>query len=96
MDITDEIRAISNTTHRRNCQTPVSESNVDVDVDVHLLPCCIEHNGPAAVSRFFRPFDAKDVTMADGTVPLEAAFRGRRLLGRRLALPDGYTGDVEI
>ncbi|CAI6012370.1 unnamed protein product [Closterium sp. NIES-65] len=30
--------------------------------------------------------------MTDGTVPLEAAFRGRRLLGRRLNLPDGYKG----
>ena len=26
-------------------------------VSVQLLPCCIEHNGPAPVSQYFRPVE---------------------------------------
>ena len=25
------------------------------DAEVHLLPCSIDHNGPAAVSTYFKP-----------------------------------------
>ncbi|EKG13440.1 Ribonuclease H2 subunit C [Macrophomina phaseolina MS6] len=54
----------------------------------NLLPCRIEHNGPVnAADRFWR-VEEKD----DGTHT--AHFRGRKLSGRKLQLPDGYRGAV--
>jgi len=56
-------------------------------VAVHQLPCKIEHDGPARVDVFFK------VTEEHGK-PLEAGFRGRRLLGAKAKIPDGATGLV--
>lgn len=48
----------------------------------HLLPCDIQYDGGAPVSRYFKP---------NGD---EAAFRGRHLCGMELPLPAGYSGAV--
>ena len=48
----------------------------------HLLPCDIQYDGSAPVSRYFKP---------NGD---EAAFRGRHLCGMKLPLPAGYSGAV--
>ncbi|XP_068779811.1 ribonuclease H2 subunit C isoform X4 [Struthio camelus] len=56
-------------------------------VAVHLLPCRVGHDGPAAVSAFFRP-------QAGPGPALWASFRGRRLGGLELPLPHGYRGLV--
>ncbi|KAK0512036.1 hypothetical protein JMJ35_005164 [Cladonia borealis] len=54
----------------------------------HLLPCCIHHNGPVdATPRYWNP-----VISEDGK--LEAYFRGRKLKGREVGIPEGYTGRV--
>ncbi|XP_058678362.1 ribonuclease H2 subunit C [Ammospiza caudacuta] len=54
---------------------------------VQLLPCRIQHDGPAPVAAFLRARPGPDGD-------LWASFRGRRLGGRELPLPPGYTGAV--
>lgn len=54
----------------------------------NLLPCRIEHNGPVnAADRYWRPEEEDDGTRT-------AHFRGRKLCGRKLEVPDGYRGAV--
>ncbi|XP_053857781.1 LOW QUALITY PROTEIN: ribonuclease H2 subunit C [Vidua macroura] len=52
-----------------------------------LLPCRVQHDGPAPVAAFLR---ARPGPGGE----LWASFRGRRLGGRELPLPPGYTGVV--
>ncbi|KAK8149290.1 hypothetical protein G3M48_007684 [Beauveria asiatica] len=54
----------------------------------NLLPCRIHHNGSIdPVGAYWRPTDNKDNSK-------EAYFRGRRLKGKTLPLPQGYRGVV--
>ncbi|MGH0174239.1 UNVERIFIED_CONTAM: hypothetical protein FKN15_067253 [Acipenser sinensis] len=55
---------------------------------VHLLPCEIEHNGPASVGRYFSP--AVKETKSEMIV----SFRGRGLKGQEVSVPQGYSGMV--
>ncbi|KAM6953471.1 ribonuclease H2 subunit C [Aplochiton taeniatus] len=55
---------------------------------VHLMPCEIEHDGPAEVSQFF------DATIKDRKHEKTVSFRGRGLKGQELNCPQGYTGLV--
>lgn len=61
-------------------------------VAVHLLPCCIEHDGPANVQRFFKPKESG--TSESGILSQEVSLRGRKLMGCSLSLPEGYIGYV--
>lgn len=52
----------------------------------HVLPCRIHHDGPIeSTERFWAPRPDEDGTQS-------AHFRGRKLRGRRVPLPDGYRG----
>ncbi|KAJ5545164.1 Ribonuclease H2 subunit C [Penicillium sp. DV-2018c] len=55
----------------------------------NIIPCRVHHDGPVeSVERYWTPVaDKKDNTQT-------AHFRGRKLRGRRVALPDGYRGVV--
>ncbi|TLD37747.1 ribonuclease H1 small subunit [Venturia nashicola] len=54
----------------------------------NLLPCKINHDGPVNASeRYWKP-----ETSADGSS--SAYFRGRKLEGKSIKLPDGYRGAV--
>ncbi|OJD19394.1 hypothetical protein AJ78_00664 [Emergomyces pasteurianus Ep9510] len=56
----------------------------------NILPCRIHHDGPVHISsRYWKPvFD-------DGNTDTATAyFRGRRLRGRRVLIPQGYQGVV--
>ncbi|KAL8769951.1 MAG: hypothetical protein Q9209_004198 [Squamulea sp. 1 TL-2023] len=54
----------------------------------NLLPCRIHHDGPVnATRRYWDPQHDKDGN-------LEAYFRGRKLKGREVKLPEGYKGVV--
>ncbi|KIW21084.1 hypothetical protein PV08_01663 [Exophiala spinifera] len=54
----------------------------------NILPCRIHHDGPTKVTkRYWSPRDEKDQTKT-------AYFRGRRLRGRVIAIPQGYHGVV--
>ncbi|XP_062223979.1 uncharacterized protein LOC133922606 isoform X1 [Phragmites australis] len=59
---------------------------------VHLLPCGIRLNGGAPVSDYFKPRSTG--VEVEGVRMEEAFFRGRKLQGATLALPDGYRGYV--
>ena len=48
----------------------------------HLLPCEIAYTGPAPVSTYFKTREAAEPEQQ------EAHFRGRRLLGKSLPLPE--------
>ncbi|KAL6233663.1 hypothetical protein BDW75DRAFT_184121 [Aspergillus navahoensis] len=54
----------------------------------NILPCRIHHDGPVeSLSRYWTPTtDEKDLQTA--------YFRGRRLRGRRVQIPEGYEGVV--
>uniref|UniRef100_A0A671NW55 Ribonuclease H2 subunit C-like n=1 Tax=Sinocyclocheilus anshuiensis TaxID=1608454 RepID=A0A671NW55_9TELE len=53
---------------------------------IHLLPCEIEHDGPAEVFKFFNP------TVKEHKHETTVSFRGRGLKGQELHCPNGYTG----
>uniref|UniRef100_H3BX66 Ribonuclease H2, subunit C n=1 Tax=Tetraodon nigroviridis TaxID=99883 RepID=H3BX66_TETNG len=57
-------------------------------VPVHLMPCEIEHNGPAQVSQYF------NAATKDCKQEKTVSFRGRGLMGQELCCPQGYTGMV--
>ncbi|PON74451.1 Ribonuclease H2, subunit C [Trema orientale] len=71
-----------------------SENGVVADLSgqVHLLPCSIKFDGPSSVSDYFKP---KSTGMeVEGLRLEEAHFRGRKLQGTTLSLPEGYSGFV--
>ncbi|KAK8211820.1 ribonuclease H2, subunit C [Phyllosticta capitalensis] len=52
----------------------------------NLVPCRIDHNGPVnATERYWKPEPSNDGIQT-------AFFRGRKLKGKELKLPDGYRG----
>ncbi|BDD55754.1 hypothetical protein MPDQ_007334 [Monascus purpureus] len=54
----------------------------------NILPCRIHHDGLVeSVDRYWAPVHEKDNTQT-------AYFRGRKLRGRRVVLPEGYQGIV--
>ncbi|KAK3353672.1 ribonuclease H2, subunit C [Lasiosphaeria hispida] len=54
----------------------------------HLLPCRVHHTGPVdPVEAFWEPKHADDGTTT-------AYFRGRKLHGKTVKLPEGYRGVV--
>ncbi|XP_076148360.1 ribonuclease H2 subunit C [Alosa pseudoharengus] len=55
---------------------------------IHLLPCEIEHDGPAEVSQYFTS------AVKDRKHELTVSFRGRGLKGQEVNCPQGYTGLV--
>ncbi|BCS30249.1 ribonuclease H2 subunit C [Aspergillus puulaauensis] len=56
----------------------------------NILPCRIHHDGPAkSLNRYWMPIaDEKDKDLQT------AYFRGRRLRGRQVQIPEGYEGVV--
>ncbi|XP_041654209.1 ribonuclease H2 subunit C [Cheilinus undulatus] len=66
----------------------VSSAGQAPRVPVHLMPCEIEHDGPAQVSQYFT------ATTKDGKQEKSVSFRGRGLKGQELSCPQGYTGLV--
>jgi ribonuclease H2 subunit C len=58
--------------------------------NVHLLPCQIDHNGPAQVSTYF--VQTSGVDPMTGEPCKVAAFRGRQLFGVMNRLPSEFKG----
>ncbi|KMZ71765.1 hypothetical protein ZOSMA_175G00030 [Zostera marina] len=69
-----------------------TDSAVDLTDKVHLLPCIVRYNGPCPVSDYFKT----NITgvEGDGLKVQEAYFRGRRIQGTAVPLPNGYHGYV--
>ncbi|MCL7043699.1 hypothetical protein MKW94_003628 [Papaver nudicaule] len=71
-----------------------SESSVvDLTGHIHQLPCCIKHDGPSSVSQYFKP-NKSGIVMENGISVEETQFRGRKLQGANIPLPQGYSGYV--
>ncbi|CAK9187154.1 unnamed protein product [Ilex paraguariensis] len=71
---------------------PPTESVVDLTGKVHQLPCCIKYDGPCSVSDYFKPKPTG--IEVDGLKIEEAYFRGRKLQGTTIPLPEGYSGNL--
>ena len=68
-------------------QIRLKESSSEKEIAAHVLPCHIAYDGISKVSDYFRPqADPNDQTRS------ACAFRGRKLCGRTISLPDGYLG----
>jgi ribonuclease H2 subunit C len=61
---------------------------VEKEIDVHLVPCHIAYNGPSNVSGHFIVREDQE------TQTSVSSFRGRKLCGRRVQLPQNYTGKL--
>ncbi|KAL8950645.1 MAG: hypothetical protein Q9222_003329 [Ikaeria aurantiellina] len=65
---------------------PPNPANPPKSVTQNLLPCRIHHDGPIKVHpRYWNPQPDENGTP-------EAYFRGRKLKGREVKLPEGYKG----
>ncbi|XP_045456128.1 ribonuclease H2 subunit C [Melitaea cinxia] len=65
-----------------------SENKEVFEQRAHFVPCNIEEDGPANVSKYFEPY------VADNGGELTATFRGHNLDGVKMNLPDGYRAIV--
>ncbi|KAF2226730.1 ribonuclease H2, subunit C [Elsinoe ampelina] len=66
----------------------VDSAKAQQKVQPNLLPCKISYNGPVNVSSRYWNSEVE----TDGSKT--AYFRGRKLQGRDVVLPDGYSGAV--
>ncbi|KAI6809134.1 hypothetical protein KC340_g17827 [Hortaea werneckii] len=61
----------------------------------NILPCSIHHSGPIKVSkRYWAPKTATNTPHDHGPNIQTAHFRGRKLQGRKIRLPEGYIGQI--
>ncbi|XP_060107625.1 ribonuclease H2 subunit C [Heteronotia binoei] len=60
---------------------------------LHLLPCVIQHDGSAAVQRYFTPAIRGPQEPESGDEST-VSFRGRMLKGKQVLVPEGYVGLV--
>ncbi|KAH0985142.1 hypothetical protein GBA52_012319 [Prunus armeniaca] len=68
------------------------EQVADLSGQVHLLPCSIKYSGPSSVSHYFK---TKPTGIeSEGLKTQEANFRGRKLQGASIPIPNGYSGFV--
>ncbi|BCR94127.1 ribonuclease H2 subunit C [Aspergillus luchuensis] len=72
---------------------PAQNSSNETSTDKftpNILPCRIHHDGPVdTLGRYWKPTtDEKDQNLQT------AYFRGRKLRGRRVAIPEGYEGVI--
>ncbi|KAG4026001.1 hypothetical protein MFRU_046g00070 [Monilinia fructicola] len=58
----------------------------------NLMPCRINHTAPIKVDK--RYWDPKVIRNRRGKEELVAYFRGRRLIGRKVKVPEGWRGVV--
>ncbi|KAJ1895870.1 hypothetical protein LPJ71_006657, partial [Coemansia sp. S17] len=77
------------TTSARDQINLKSDSETPAVDCLHLLPCAVKYSGPANTSTYFLPQQQADLTY-------EASFRGRQLHGRKVRLPENYTGHIVV
>lgn len=73
---------------------PADASSIPSLPSISLLPFSIAYDGPARVSTYFHPSAVPSTSSAPEHQRQQAAFRGRLLVSRRVALPAGYGGLV--
>ena len=68
-------------------QIQLDSSRTQKQIPIHVLPCHVAYDGPSKVSQCFKPrIDPADQTISTGS------FRGRKLRGRTIPLPNNYSG----
>ncbi|GAB1727199.1 hypothetical protein NU195Hw_g268t1 [Hortaea werneckii] len=61
----------------------------------NILPCSIHHSGPIKVSKRYWSPTTTTTAHDNSTTKLQTVhFRGRKLQGRRIQLPEGYIGKI--
>ncbi|KAL6282889.1 hypothetical protein ACE6H2_013818 [Prunus campanulata] len=78
---------------RRNANGESEEEEeqvADLSGQVHLLPCSVKYSGPSSVSHYFKPKPTG--IESEGLKTQEANFRGRKLQGASIPIPNGYSG----
>jgi ribonuclease H2 subunit C len=66
----------------------IQSNSANKSVTPNILPCTIKHSGPVSSDpRYWNPSTEQDGTST-------AFFRGRKLRGKKLALPGAYQGVV--
>lgn len=66
----------------------IQSTAANKSVTPNILPCTIKHNGPVSADpRYWNPSTEQDGTST-------TFFRGRKLRGKKLALPEAYQGVV--
>lgn len=66
----------------------IHSANPDKKVVPNVLPCTIKHNGPvSSEQRYWNPSIDQDGNST-------SFFRGRKLRGKKVVLPEGYEGAV--
>ncbi|XP_058072036.1 uncharacterized protein LOC131220998 isoform X2 [Magnolia sinica] len=91
-DSTDSVALPRNGIAGRIDLSPPDRPIPDLTDQIHHLPCCIKLNGPCPVSDYFKP--KKTGIVVDGLDVEEASFRGRKLQGATIPIPEGYCGFV--
>ncbi|KAK8317374.1 hypothetical protein V6Z12_A13G107500 [Gossypium hirsutum] len=79
------------TTGSINLSLNGKEEKINLSGQVHNLPCCIKFNGPCIVSQYFKP-----KLKIDGLAVEEVHFRGRKLQGTTISLPNGWRGPLNL
>ncbi|GMH02676.1 hypothetical protein Nepgr_004515 [Nepenthes gracilis] len=69
-----------------------SDEVIDLTGHVHHLPCCVKFTGTSSVSHYFKPRNTG--VEVDGLIVEEAFFRGRKLQGTTVSMPETYAGFV--
>lgn len=77
-----------------------SGKQTSADIEVHLLPCQVQHTGYAPVKEYFGTAESHTAYVGDKDLPVAdsknkvATFRGRLLNGTEVDLPDGTVGAI--
>jgi ribonuclease H2 subunit C len=59
----------------------------NIESNLHYLPCGIKFDGPVPVESYFKP-----ILSSSAPNTLESSFRGRKLIGKEVILPNNVTG----
>ncbi|KAJ3056158.1 Ribonuclease H2 subunit C [Rhizophlyctis rosea] len=77
---------------------PEDNPTIPSQQNIHLLPCQIDHNGPANISSYFlvteTPSTKPDVASTPAAPTYDATFRGRGLKGVTVPVPENFQGFV--
>ncbi|KAK6928833.1 Ribonuclease H2, subunit C [Dillenia turbinata] len=81
---------LDETRESRGSTNMCSSVPVDLTSEVHQLPCCIKFTGSSTISHYFKPKLAG--IEIEGLAVEEAYFRGRKLQGTTVMLPECFSG----
>jgi len=75
----------------KTSQIIINNNSTPSEINLHLLPVNIQHNGNAKVSKYFQIEEDSELLL-NGNPTLKARYRGRLLRGAIQEVPEGYSG----